>query len=116
MRLRQAVNYAIDRRALARLGDAFQPLPEQPDRPLPAAGNARLPRRTRLPDHTRPRQSARALAARRSGRTAVLYTCNASPCPEQAQIVKNDLAAIGLHVQVKSVSVREAVRARGTAR
>ena len=30
------------------------------DRPLPAAGNARLPRRTRLSDHTQPSQSARA--------------------------------------------------------
>ena len=35
------------------------------------------------------------------GRTAVLYTCNVSPCPEQAQIVKNDLAAIGLRVEIK---------------
>jgi ABC-type transport system substrate-binding protein len=33
---------------------------------------------------------------------AVLYTCNVSPCPEQAQIVKNDLAAIGLSVQIKT--------------
>src|SRR5205085_7064860 len=29
VRMRQAVNYAIDRRALARLGDGFQPLPER---------------------------------------------------------------------------------------
>ena len=29
-RVRQAVNYAINRRALARLGDSFQPLPERP--------------------------------------------------------------------------------------
>ena len=30
VRVRQAVNYAIDRRALAQLGDAFEPLPERP--------------------------------------------------------------------------------------
>jgi ABC-type transport system substrate-binding protein len=36
------------------------------------------------------------------GRTAVLYTCNFSPCREQAQIVKTDLAAIGLNVRIKT--------------
>jgi peptide/nickel transport system substrate-binding protein len=30
VRMRQAVNYAIDRRALAQLGDAYEPLPEPP--------------------------------------------------------------------------------------
>ena len=39
--------------------------------------------------------------ARGDDRTAVLYTCDSSPCPEQAQIVKTDLAAIGLQVQIK---------------
>ncbi|MGH2869620.1 MAG: hypothetical protein ACRDNK_18895, partial [Solirubrobacteraceae bacterium] len=36
------------------------------------------------------------------GQTAVLYTINVAPFPEQAQIVKTDLAAIGLQVQVKT--------------
>src|SRR5204863_4901251 len=40
-----------------------------------------------------------------SDRTAVLYTCNSSPCPEQAQIVKTDLAAIGLQVHIKTFPV-----------
>ena len=36
VRARQAVNYAIDRRTLAHMGDAFQPLPGQPtDHHLP---------------------------------------------------------------------------------
>ena len=34
----------------------------------------------------------------------MLDTCNASPCPEQAQIVKNDLAAVGLQVQINKLS------------
>src|SRR5205823_14376665 len=34
--------------------------------------------------------------------TAVLYTCNVSPCREQAQIVQTNLAAIGLQVAVKT--------------
>ena len=33
--------------------------------------------------------------------TAVLYTCNVPPCDQQAQILKNNLAAIGLRVDVK---------------
>ena len=41
--------------------------------------------------------------ARGGERTAVLYTCDSSPCPEQAQIVKTDLAAIGLQVHIKTV-------------
>jgi ABC-type transport system substrate-binding protein len=44
---------------------------------------------------------ARALA-QGGGRTAVLYTCDAYPCPQQAQIIKADLAAIGLQVQIKT--------------
>jgi ABC-type transport system substrate-binding protein len=47
---------------------------------------------------------ARALAAGFGGRTAVLYTCDATPCPQQAQIIKTDLAAIGLRVEVKAFS------------
>jgi ABC-type transport system substrate-binding protein len=38
-------------------------------------------------------------------RTAVLYTCNFSPCREQAQIVKTDLAAIDVNVQIKTFSL-----------
>jgi hypothetical protein len=41
--------------------------------------------------------------ARGGGRTAVLYTCDASPCPAQAHIVQTDLAAIGLRVLIKFI-------------
>jgi YVTN family beta-propeller protein len=99
VRMRQAVNYAINRRALAQLGDAFQPLPERPaDHYLPPG----MPgyRDARIYPMTPDVAKARRLAHGR-GRTAVLYTCNVSPCLEQAQIVKTDLRAIGLQVQVK---------------
>jgi ABC-type transport system substrate-binding protein len=33
----------------------------------------------------------------------VLYTCDAYPCPEQAQIIKTDLSKIGLEVQIKRI-------------
>ena len=100
VRMRQAVNYAIDRRALAQRGDGFQPLPGRPaDHYLPPGmpgyRNAHIYPIT--PDLTKARALAHA-----GGTTAVLYTCDASPCPEQAQIVKNNLAKIGLQVQVKT--------------
>jgi peptide/nickel transport system substrate-binding protein len=99
VRMRQAVNYAIDRTALARLGDGFQPLPERPaDHYLPPG----MPgfRDAAIYPITPNVVKARELA-HGGGRTAVLYTCNLSPCPEQAQIIKTDLAAIGLQVQIK---------------
>lgn len=33
---------------------------------------------------------------------AVLWTCNVTPCPEQAEILARDLAAIGIDVDVKA--------------
>ena len=100
-RMRQAVNYAIDRRALAHLGDFFQPLPEHPtDNYLPPG----IPgyRNTDVYPLTADPGKARQLASGH-GRTAILYTCDVYPCPEQGQIVKHDLAAIGLNVVVKTL-------------
>jgi YVTN family beta-propeller protein len=101
VRLRQAVNYAIDRTALARLGDEFDPSPEHPtDHYLPPGvpgyGNVRIYPLT--PDLAKARQ----LAKRPASTTAMLYTCDRPPCGQQAQIVKADLAAIGIRVEVKT--------------
>jgi YVTN family beta-propeller protein len=101
LRVRQAVNYAIDRRALAHLGDFFQPLPERPtDNYLPPG----VPgyRNTDVYPLTADPGKARQLASGH-GRTAILYTCDVYPCAEQGQIVKHDLAAIGLNVVVKTL-------------
>jgi peptide/nickel transport system substrate-binding protein len=100
VRMRQAVNYAIDRRKLAVLGDGYQALPESPtDHYLPPG----LPgfRDVRVYPLTADPAKARQLATG-GGRTAVLYTCDVSPCPEQAQLIKTELAAIGLQVQIKA--------------
>jgi ABC-type transport system substrate-binding protein len=99
-RMRQAVNYAIDRRALAQLGNQALPLPEHPtDHYLPPGmpGYQDVPVYPLSPDLTRARRLAQG-----NGRTAVLYTCDLTTCEQQAQIVKTDLAAIGLQVQVKT--------------
>ena len=53
---------------------------------------------------------AKAMAlARGRGRTAVLYTCEQSPCPQQAQILKTDLAAIGPSVEDQGIPGTENV-------
>ena len=101
VRVRQAVNYAIDRRALARLGDFFQPVPGRlTDHYLPPAmpGFRDTNAYPSKPNVLKARDLVR--QAHAGGRTAVLYTCDAFPCPEQAQIVKTDLAKIRLRVQI----------------
>jgi YVTN family beta-propeller protein len=99
-RMRRAVNYAINRRALAHLGDAFVPLPAKPtDHYLPPG----MPGFRDAHIYPMTPNVAHALSlAHGGGRTAVLYTCNFSPCREQAQIVKTDLAAIDLNVRIKT--------------
>src|SRR5438067_2450251 len=49
-------------------------------------------------------RKARALA-HGNGRTATLYTCDLPTCLQQAHVLKRDLAAIGLQVQVNAFPV-----------
>ena len=100
LRMRQAVNYAIDRSALAQLGGGNGTLPDRPtDDYLPPG----IPGYTNL--HVYPLTpdlaAARSLVQGQTPATAVLYTCDQPPCGQQAQIVTTDLAAIGIQVQVK---------------
>ena len=74
VRLRQAVNYAIDRRTLAALGTGFQPLPDQPtDHYLPPGmpGSRGTPIYPVTPDPGKARELVQ--RAHAAGRTAVLY-------------------------------------------
>ena len=99
-RVRRAVGYAIDRTALARLGNPYTQTPDQPtDDYLPPGvpGFQGLKIYPLRPDLA----AARRLAGTRQ-RTAILYTCNVSPCDRLAQVVKANLAAIGVDVQVKA--------------
>ena len=98
--LRKAVNYAIDRPALRRQATASsKPLGEPTDQYLPPG----IPGFNDVhiyPLHGPEVATARRLAAGRGGH-AVLYTCNVAPCPQQAQIVRANLKAIGIDVEVK---------------
>ena len=38
-------------------------------------------------------------------RTAILYTCNRPPCDQLAQVLKTNLASIGIDLQIKALPV-----------
>jgi YVTN family beta-propeller protein len=98
-RLRRAANYALDRRALAREG-LWNGLPARPsDEYLPPTlrGFREASIYPSRPDLARARQ----LAGHRH-RTAVLYTSGYPYHVRFAEIVKSNLRAIGIDVQVKN--------------
>jgi YVTN family beta-propeller protein len=112
-RLRRAVNYAIDRRALARQGNLLSgPFPAIPtDQYLPptmpgASGTALYPLSSDL-------RAARRLAPDARG-TAVLYTCNRALCRRQAHVIRSSLGALGLDVDVREFPDDELIEKAGT--
>lgn len=106
-RMRQAVNAALDRRALARI--VLGPGEGVPGRPTDQFIPPGLPgfRDVAIyplggPDLAR----ARRLAGKRR-RRAVLYTCNLPACREQGRVTRRNLAAIGIDLEVKHFSLPE---------
>lgn len=99
VKLRQAVNFAVDRGALMReLGAHIATPTDQYLRPaMPAYRNERI-----YPLSGPDLRRARALAdgRTRSGK-AVFYTCTETECVGLAQIVAQNLKAIGLDVEIK---------------
>jgi YVTN family beta-propeller protein len=100
VRLRRAVNYAIDRRALAAIA-GYGPEPTTDHYLAPGTSGYRAaqiyPAR---PDPTKARQLVQAAHPR--SRTAVLYTLDYQPGRALAQIVKNNLGTVGIHARIKS--------------
>jgi YVTN family beta-propeller protein len=106
-RLRRAVNYAIDRRALAQdtgLGGAGRPtdqyippgFPGFEDVPIYPLGG---------PDVAAARRLAGDLK-----RNAVLYTCDSPGCIRNGQILRSNLRAIGIHLEVRQFPEDEMFR------
>jgi peptide/nickel transport system substrate-binding protein len=98
-RLRRAVSYALDRRALARAGPwgaAAQPTDQYVPPAVPGFRDVEIYPFT--PDLAK----ARRLAGNKR-RTAVLYTSKDPQGTRQAQIVKTNLRAIGIEVTVKAL-------------
>jgi ABC-type transport system substrate-binding protein len=105
--MRRAVNFAIDRPALANAQSAnFLALPADQYLPPGMAGyeDAHI-YPTDGPDLAR----ARKLAGNKS-RTAVLYAGNGSTSLKRAQVLVRNLAAIGIRVEVKALSEAAATK------
>ena len=108
VRLRRAVNYAIDRPALAAQGrraaevnpfNAGAPTDDYlPPSVAGAAGFDLYP--VDGPDLDRAKRIAGRVQA-----TAIMYTPNLSPWREEAQIVRRNLAPLGIDVQVKEFPI-----------
>ena len=96
--LRKAVNYALDRRAIAR---AYRPLATPTDQYLQPA----IPgfRDAHVYPLTRNLARARRLA-RGHGGHAVLLACSEPACREVAELIRTELAPIGISVEIKTMS------------
>jgi YVTN family beta-propeller protein len=110
---RKAVNYAIDRRALARIGNLVTgPFPAIPTDHYVPPTMPGAPRTTLYPPGGDLRVARRLAPDDR--RAALLYTCNLALCRQQAHTIRSNLAAIGLDVQVREFPVVELFERAGT--
>jgi YVTN family beta-propeller protein len=108
VRMRRAVNYAIDRPALAAQGRrAAEVNPFNAGAPtddyLPPAANGSADFDLYPADGPDLRRAKR--IAGRVHATAIMYTPNLSPWREEAQIVRRNLAPLGIDVQVKEFPI-----------
>ena len=98
VRLRRAVNFAIDRRALARLAFAFaqgRPTDQYLPPGMPGFRDAAI-----YPLGGPNLSRARSLAGHRH-ESAVLYTCNLPACAQMAQILTSNLGRIGITLETR---------------
>ena len=108
VRLRRAVNYAIDRAALAAQGRRAAEVnpftagaPTDDYLPLSAAGAEDF----QLYPLSKPDLRRAKRVAGRVSATAIMYTPNLSPWREEAQIVRRNLKPLGIDVQVKEFPI-----------
>jgi ABC-type oligopeptide transport system substrate-binding subunit len=106
-RLRRAVSFAMDRRALAAhtgLGESGRPTDQFIPPGLPGFEDAAV-----YPLGGPDLASARRLAGHRR-RHAVLYTCNLPGCTAHGQIMRSNLRAIGIDLDVRQFPKGEMFR------
>ena len=104
VRLRQAVNYAMDRRALALQtggGEVGRPTDQHIPPGLPGFEDAAI-YPLGGPDLT----AARHLAGN-TRRHAVLYTCDFPGCSRHGQILRSNLSAIGIDLEIREFPIPE---------
>jgi ABC-type oligopeptide transport system substrate-binding subunit len=98
VRLKQAVNFAIDRTSMIRQRGAYAGVINDQYLPPVVRGYRNAAIYPARPNVGRAR--ALAAGATRSGK-ALMYTCNSGACIATAQIVQQNLRAIGLAVDIK---------------
>jgi YVTN family beta-propeller protein len=98
--MRRAVNHAIDRRALARHPQPPLPAARPTDQNIPP-GWPGFRDATIYPLGGPDLATARRLAGGGGRRRGVLYACNVPACVEQAEIVRANLAAIGIDLEIR---------------
>jgi YVTN family beta-propeller protein len=103
LRMREAIAYAIDRTALARLAGGE---PTADYLPPGVPGRATRPVYPLRPDLAKARRLAGRLHA-----TAVLFTTNVSPYPQLAALLTSELARIGIHLRVHEFAGEAVYRA-----
>jgi YVTN family beta-propeller protein len=104
VRLRRAVNYAIDRRALAEdtgFGEPGLPTDQYIPQGIPGFEDAAI-----YPLGGPELADARRLAGSVE-RDAVLYTCDTPGCTSQAAILRSNLRAIGIQLEVRQFPIDE---------
>ena len=102
VRLRRAVNFAIDRRALAvntGLGEVGRPTDQHIPPGLPGFEDAAI-----YPLGGPDLREARRLAGSKR-RRAVLYTCDFPGCSRHGQILRSNLAATGIDLEVRKFPI-----------
>jgi peptide/nickel transport system substrate-binding protein len=99
--VRQAVNWAINRKAILQPSGYGAGVPA--DKYLPPQISGSSEEQSVYPLDSADLTKAKALMqqAGASNLTAVLYTCNQPPCPDRAAIIQNELKQIGIDVQIK---------------
>ena len=100
--VRQAVNYAIDRPAIAQASGYGATTPAEKYLPPQIAGSQ--DEQVVYPVDSIDLDKAKSLIQQSGVQTpinAVLYTCNQAPCPDRAAIIQQNLKAIGINVDIK---------------
>ena len=99
--VRQAVNWAINRKAILQPSGYGAGVPADKYLPPQIAGSAE--EQTIYPLDSSDLTKAKALMQQAgvSNMSAVLYTCNQPPCPDRAAVIQQELKQIGIDVQIK---------------
>ena len=99
--VRQAVNWAINRKEILQPSGFGAGIPY--DKYLPPQIPGSSEEQSIYPVASSDLTKAKALMQQAgvSNLNAVLYTCNAQPCPDRAAVIQQELKAIGINVDIK---------------